>query len=422
MTVRPLKMGVAGLGQAAGGVMPSMAAMPEIDLVAGADINPQMCRGFEERYPGTRTYDTIAGLCRDPEVEAVWVSTPNRLHCEHAIEAMRNGKHVAVEKPMAVTLEEADRMCAAAEQYGVKLLAGHTSSYGLGIRAMRKLATNGSLGRIQSIFVWSYTDWILRPRTRDELVFEEGGGLVHRQGPHQIDTVRLLGGGMLRSVRGSMGRWMPERPIPGFYTAYLEFDDGTSATILHNGYGYFLTAELYPWAPAMHRYQDEDRIAFRRAIRAGGRDEESEKAEFRIGGRLDKTLVPAPAERPPWTPYDMGMLVLSCERGDVRHSKYGLTIYGDEGREELDLRSFGRNEADFEGGVTLQALEELHAAVVLGKPVYHSGHWGRATLEATLAIIQSTHERREILLERQVEMPESYDADFSLETAKAGTA
>src|SRR5258707_15225405 len=114
---------------------------------------------------------------------------------------MRNGKHVAVEKPMAVTREEADRMCAAAEQYGVKLVAGHTSSYGLGIRAMGKLATNGSLGRIQSIFVWSYTDWILRPRTRDELVFEEGGGLVHRQGPHQIDTVRLLGGGKLRSVR-----------------------------------------------------------------------------------------------------------------------------------------------------------------------------------------------------------------------------
>ena len=88
-------------------------------------------------------------------------------------------------------------------------------------------------------------------------MFEQGGGLIHRQGPHQIDVLRLLGGGMLRSVRGTTGKWHKERPIPGFYTAYMEFEDGTPATILHNGYGYFLTAELYPWAPAMHRYQGE---------------------------------------------------------------------------------------------------------------------------------------------------------------------
>jgi phthalate 4,5-cis-dihydrodiol dehydrogenase len=412
-------MGVAGLGQGAGGVMPSMAAMPEIDLIAGADINPKMRAGFEERYPGTRTYDTVAALAKDPDVEAIWVSTPNKFHCEHAIEAMRNGKHVAVEKPMAIDLEEADRMCEAAEKYGVKLLAGHTSSYGLGVRAMRRVAIEGGLGDVRAIFVWSYTDWMLRPRTADELVFEQGGGLIHRQGPHQIDTLRLLGGGMLRSVRGTTGSWHKERPIPGFYTAYMEFEDGTPATILHNGYGYFLTAELYPWAPPMHRYQETDRVRFRKGMRAGARDEETEKAAYRIGGAQDKTLQKAPTEMPPWTPYDMGMLVLSCDRGDVRHSKYGLTIYGDDGPRELDLRPFGRNEADFEGGVTLQALEELHAAIVLDEPLYHSGAWGRATLEAALAIIASARDRREIMLERQVPMPASYDRNFRLDSATA---
>jgi phthalate 4,5-cis-dihydrodiol dehydrogenase len=407
-------MGVAGLGQGAGGVMPSMAAMPEIDLVAGADLNPQMRRGFEERYPGTRTYDSVSALCRDPNVEAIWVSTPNRFHCEHAIEAMRHGKHVAVEKPMAVDLAEADRMCAAAKEYGVHLLAGHTAGYGLAIRAMRKVAQSGLIGAPRSILIWSYTDWILRPRTPDELVFEEGGGLVHRQAPHQIDIVRVLGGGKLRSVRGHAGQWMPERPIPGFYTAYLEFEDGTAATILHNGYGYFLTAEFFPWALEMHRYKDADRVAFRRALRAGKRDEESEKAEYRIGGSKDKTLREVPKEPPPWTPFSLGMVVLSCERGDVRHSKYGLSIYSDDGERELDLRPLARPEVDFEGGVTLPALEELHAAAVLGRPVYHSGEWGRATLEATIAIIESTRERREIICKQQVAMPDAYDEDFAL--------
>ena len=111
----------------------------------------------------------------------------------------------------------------------------------------------------------------------------------------------------------------------------------------------------------------------------------------------------------------MGMLVLSCERGDIRHSKFGLSIYGDNGAPELDLRPLARPEVDFEGGVTLPALAEMHAAVVLGEPVYHSGEWGRATLEATLAIIASTRERREIMLEKQVAMPDAYDAGFHIE-------
>jgi phthalate 4,5-cis-dihydrodiol dehydrogenase len=416
MSVRPLRMAVAGLGQGAGGVMPSMDAMPEIDLVAGADINPQMRKGFEERYPGTKTYESVAALCKDPNVEAVWVSTPNKFHCEHAVEAMRGGKHVIVEKPMAVDLAEADRMCETAQKEGVKLIAGHTSSYGLGTRAMRKLAQTADLGPVRSIFIWSYTDWMIRARTPDELVFEQGGGLVHRQGPHQIDTLRLLGGGKLRSLRGSYGNWMKERPIPGFYTAYFEFEDGTPATIVHNGYGYFNTAELYPWAPPMHRYQEADRLANRRSLRAGGRDEEFEKAQYRIGGSKDKTQRAAPTEKPPWTPYDMGMLILSCDRGDIRHSKYGLTIYDDNGTRELDLRPLGRPEVDFEGGVTLPALEEMHAAVVLGKPVFHSGEWGRATLEAVMGIITSTKERREVMLEKQVAMPAAYDADFQIAT------
>ncbi len=392
--------------------MPSMIAMAEIDLVAGADVNARVRAAFEERFPGTKTYGSVNEMCEKADIEAVWVATPNRFHCEHSIEAMRLGKHVVVEKPMAVNLEEADRMCEAAERYGVKLLAGHTSSFGLGMRAMRRLTLSGDIGRVRSIFMWSYTDWMLRPRTPDELVFEQGGGVVHRQGPHQVDTVRLLGGGLLRSVRGTTGQWMPERQIPGFYTAYLEFEDGTPATITHNGYGYFLTAELYPWAPPMHRYQESDRIAFRKALRSGARDEESEKAEFRLGGVRDKTLQTAPSEPPPWTPFDMGMLVLSCDRGDVRHSKYGISIYGDDGQRELDLRPFARNEADFEGGVTVAALQELYDAVVLEKPAYHSGEWGRATLEATLAIIDSARDRREIQLTRQVAMPATYDEDF----------
>jgi phthalate 4,5-cis-dihydrodiol dehydrogenase len=415
--MNPLKMGVIGLGQGAACVLPTMAALPEIELVAGADVNPHMRDGFTERFPGRRTYDTVAALCADPEIEAVWIATPNRFHCEHSVLAMQHGKHVAVEKPMAVTLDAADRMIDTAERNGVKLLAAHTSAYGLPVRMMRKLAQSSDFGPVRAILNWSYTDWMLRPRSADELSLEGGQGIVHRQGPHQIDTLRFLGGGRLRSIRGTTGQWMPERKIPGFYTAYLEFEDGTPATILHNGYGYFMTAELYPWALETWRYSDADRVRMRAEMRNGTRDEEHEKEEFRIGGSRDPTMEAGARDRLPWSPLDLGMLVVSCQRGDLRHSKYGVSVYGDDGLREIDLRGVDRQEIDLERGVTIPALTELYAAVRDGKPVYHSGAWARATLEATLALSRSAHERREIVLERQVAMPAEYDADLAVPDA-----
>ena len=416
MTMKRLRMGVAGVGQGAAAVIPTLAALPEIDLVAAADLNARMLHRFGETYPGTRLYDSVEAMCKDPGIDAVWVSTPNKFHCAHALEAMRNGKHVAVEKPMAVTIEEADRMVEASEKYGVHLVAAHTSSYGLPVRAMRRLAQTTKLGPVRSILVWSYTDWMLRPRTAEELSPEAGAGIVHRQGPHQIDVVRLLGGGKLKSVRGTMCDWMKERPIPGFYTGYFEFEDGTPATVLLNGYGYFMTASMFPGALDDWRYTDDDRVAIRKSMRKPGRDENAEKELFRIGGPKEPIKTNLPGRRP-WAPVDLGMLVVSCQNGDMRHSPHGVFVYDDDGMRDVDLAPLIRPEVDLEGGATVGAIGELYDAAVKGTvPVYHSGAWGRATLEATIALVRSAQEHREIFLERQVEMPADYDRDFPLPT------
>jgi phthalate 4,5-cis-dihydrodiol dehydrogenase len=410
--MRTIKIAVLGVGQGAAAILPTVAALPEYDLVAIADVNPRMRQRALDRFPGVRAYSSSAELAADDDVDAVWISTPNKYHAPNAIEMMQRGKHVLVEKPMATTLAEADAMVAAAEANKVHFVAAHTSSYGIPVRAMRKLAQTTDVGRIRSILVWSFTDWMLRARTPEELSPEAGAGIVHRQAPHQIDVVRLLGGGLLRSVRGTMGEWMPERPIPGFYTAYLEFADGTPATIFLNGYGYFMTGAMFENCMDDHRYRDADRVAIRKAMRRGNRDEEAEKEAYRIGGTSDPTA--ATEFRHTWAPIDLGMLVTSCERGDLRHSKYGLYLHTDDGNFDLDLRGVGRQELDLELGATLGALGEMYDAVGNGAPVYHSGAWGRATLEATIAIVTSAKERREILLERQVALPEGYDRDMVL--------
>ena len=69
----------------------------------------------------------------------------------------------------------------------------------------------------------------------------------------------------MRSVRAHVGPWLPERPIPGYYAAFLEFENGVPATIVHNGYGYFIANELVPWGSDGAIYGIEQRIAIRRA-------------------------------------------------------------------------------------------------------------------------------------------------------------
>lgn len=405
--MRKLAIGMIGIGVGGAEILPAMESMDRIDLVAGADILQTTLDRFRERYPKARTYLSAEALCADDRVEAVWISSPNRFHAEHAILAARHGKHIVVEKPMATTLEDAARMVEAAERHGVKLLAGHTRAFTLPIRSMRKLIASGRHGDLRALNIWSYSDWMLRPRTPDELDVNQGGGIPFRQGPHQIDTVRLLGGGMLRSVRAQVGQWMKERPIPGYYSAFLEFENGVPATIVHNGYGYFVGAELVPWGADKAVYTTEQRIAIRDAMRAGARDESTEKQALRIGGSREEEYFRGGAQSS-WVPEDMGLAIASLDRADIRQSRYGVYVHGDRGKQDFEIA--GARETTI---VQRRAeLEELYGAVVEGKPLWHDGRWGMATLEACLALLQSARERREIMLRHQTPVPAGYDDDL----------
>ncbi len=170
---------------------------------------------------------------------------------------------------------------------------------------------------------------------------------------------------------------------------------------MHNGYGYFLTSELVAWGTARSRYTPEERGAIRKGLLDGTRDEFQAKDAMRIGGSQEGALFRRGGERRPWVPNDLGILVASCERGDIRQSQFGLFVYGDDGVKDVPLT---------EGGASRRGeLEELYNAVVLGKPIRHTGHWGLATLEVCLALMQSGRERREIMMSHQVPAPPEDD-------------
>jgi len=395
---RTLGVAIAGLGVGSTQVIPAMEKMAGIKLVAAADLRRDALEAFRAKYHG-RVYDSVEKLCSDPEVDAVWISTPNQFHCEHVILAAEHRKHIVVEKPMALSIEECEKMVAAAEKNNVQLLCGHTQSFNPAIRAMRQVIQSGELGRLCAIQSWMSTDWMLRPRMPQELDLKLGGGVVYRQGPHQVDIVRLLGGGVVKSVRGMTGQWMKERPAPGYYCAYLEFADGTPATLVYNGYGYFDTSEL-TWGIGERHYTPEERARIRKELRGGAIDEEKAKEAMRFGGERTGEFAHGAAQQGeqvrrglPGGGHFFGITVATCERGDIRQSANGIYIYSDEGVREIPVagRSASRN----------SELQELYEAVTQGRPVYHDGRWGMATLEVCLAVMQSARDRREILLSHQ---------------------
>lgn len=393
-----MRVGVAGLGSGAVNALaanPGLSNHPNVTVTAGADPRPEARAAFAQRY-GARTYPSVEALCASPDVDAVYILTPGALHAEHAILAAEHKKQVIADKPMAHSMADCDAMIAAAERNGVRLLIGHTQSLDSGIINMLEIVRRGDLGRPTLIASSYYSEWLYRPRSRDELdpaTLE--GSLTLRQGWVQLDIIRMLGGGKLRSIRGTTVVADPQRPVDGAYTAYLEFTDGTPATALFDAYGHFDTSELAFGLGLFGRPRGKDVNlgAHRQIASFAGRDEEyAFKNAGRVGGSRARDRLDPPLEKHQL----FGITIVSCERGAVRQTPDGLMIYGrDDWREE---RFPPRLYAEVE-------LNLMYRAWANDEPLAsHDGRWGKATTEVCLALLQSAREHREISLLHQVEM------------------
>jgi phthalate 4,5-cis-dihydrodiol dehydrogenase len=371
----PLRMGLIGVGVGARQLLPALTRHPGVRLSAAADVRETALDRLRAEL-GIHTFTSAEALCDSDTLDTVWVASPNHLHAEHAILAAEHGKHVVVSKPMAVTLDEADAMHAAAARSGVVLLAGHTQSMAPTIRRMAQMVRGGELGRLGMLHTWHFTDWMYRPRLPDELNTARGGGPVFRQASHQVDIVRTIAGRRLRSVRAATVELDASRQVPGAYTVYLEFDDGTPATIVYSGYGHFDVS-------AFLRGSESAPSASSSLV--GDVDEAQRKESLRYGGG---SAGPAGSNSLGL----FGLTLVACEHGDIRESPDGLFVHTREGRRDIFIADEPRGWAE---------LDELYAAVRDSQPVFHDARWGLATLEACLAIHTSSRTRQEVVLTRQ---------------------
>ncbi len=388
-SLRPqkLRLGLVGLGAAGRAFLPAVLAHDRFRLTAVAEpdeaARSEICR--QTRVAG---FESLPAMLAGCELDAVYIGTPTELHGEHVMLACAAGKHVLTEKPMSTSLDGAQAMVDAAERAGVLLLVGHSHSYDLPVKTMRGIIARGELGRLRMMHTWCFSDWIYRPRRLDELNPELGGGVIYRQGAHQFDIIRLLGGGLLKSVRAAAFDWDPARQSIGAHVAWLQFADGAAATAVYNGYGHLSSAELCfdigEWGQPQRL---QERVAIPRA-QTPGSDEEVEAKRKRA-----KNAIPAAT---PFQPF-FGLTIVSCDRGDIRQSPHGLYLYTEKGREEIILPA--------DCNPRSLVLDEFADAILGEAPAVHDGRWGLATLEVCAAVFSSSRSGCEVALTRQVAVP-----------------
>jgi phthalate 4,5-cis-dihydrodiol dehydrogenase len=349
-----VRLGVAGLGTA-GAVMLGAAFAHEqvaVAAVADSDRGAPVADG-----DGLRRYDSVEGLLADRAVDAVHIATPTPLHFAHVSMALEAGKHVIVEKPVTATLAEAEELAARAAAADRVVIVGHSEAFEPYVQAVRAAICSGAIGTPTLVLAEKFTDWMRRPRLPEEWDAAAGGGLILRQGIHQLDVVRTVTGATY-SVRGARVRADPEHGGPGTYAAWLDGDGGESAVLVHDGIGRLSPAgEHGPGSPPLEGGGPAAKRVRRHQLL---RHVLATRTAPRIGaGDRERLLVLGTG----------GEIVASSGRVEVRTAA---------GRREVSL-------AGFPGG-RQAVLDELAGAVTGTRPVIHDLAWGVASLRTCTEI------------------------------------
>jgi UDP-N-acetylglucosamine 3-dehydrogenase len=195
VSAAPTRIGVIGCGLIARRThLPAYAASADADLVAVCSGRRASAESAAAEFGVRRVHDDWRALIADPEIDAVDICAPNALHAPIAIAASQAGKHVLVEKPMALSLAEADAMIAAARAAERVLMVAHNLRYQPVYEAIKRIVADGLIGRplaARGVFMhagpdefWGATsDWFWQEQAA-------GGGALLDMGIHMIDLLR----------------------------------------------------------------------------------------------------------------------------------------------------------------------------------------------------------------------------------------
>ena len=246
--MKTLGIGIIGSGGIARAAhMPNYAKLPDVNLIAVADKSAQAGQTAAKQFEVPHVFKDYRDLLKLKEIDAVSVCTPNAYHAESTIAALKAGKHVLCEKPIAMNAGEAAKMVEASKRAGKQLMVAQHHRFGAGVQALKKAIKDGALGEIY----YCETIALRRRGIPSWGVFTQkkhsGGGPMIDIGVHFLDQALFLMGhpkpvaatgccytkfGKRAGLFGGFGPWDPKKyDVEDMAVGLVRFANGASLVV-----------------------------------------------------------------------------------------------------------------------------------------------------------------------------------------------
>ena len=237
--MKTISVGVVGMGRSGEELHGKyIRERAEFRLEAISDTSPERLKQCKKTLKPKKTYSTYDELLGDEAIELVVVATPSQAHCEMVLAAFERGKHVLVEKPVALNLEEFERMEESARERGLVFSVFHSRRWDGDYLRVRKIIDDGLLGDvfdIQSRVLDYGPGWSefgvqeFRPRWRAEKKY--GGGRLYDWGSHLIDQVLMMVSSKVETVYGDLKSLIWSDEVDDHFKLLIKFENGTTAEV-----------------------------------------------------------------------------------------------------------------------------------------------------------------------------------------------
>lgn len=225
-----VRWGIIGLGDIAeNNFVPALKKARDAQLVSVFSRSLEKGKAFIAKHRVPRAYDKLDQMLADRELDAVYIASPNAVHAEQSIAASRAGKHVLVDKPMALTEADGERMMRAAEQHHVRIDVAYRQRYHAAHIEARRQVQTGMLGEIQLAKAQNFLGgtrpyWARQPGWRNDPALSGAGSIV-AQAVHSVDLLRYLMDSEITEVRCITDE-TPARPVEEMTLSLFKFANG----------------------------------------------------------------------------------------------------------------------------------------------------------------------------------------------------
>ena len=236
------KCGIIGAGRFADNVFaPAIHHAQNARIVAAMARDITKAEAFAQKHNAIKFFDSAEALCREEDVDFVYISSPTILHCEHTVTAAKHGKDILCEKPMAPTLEECDQMINACKENNVTLAIGHNMRFHKVHQEVRKMVVNqqvGTVGLARAEMITSFKKNQGDKFTTDQFRLNRaigGGGVMFDMGIHAIDVLRYILDDEIEEITGLSQNLFIDCNGEDTVSAVFRFKKGAYGSITTSG-------------------------------------------------------------------------------------------------------------------------------------------------------------------------------------------